>query len=418
MKNAKVLNFIKNKKRKLQKEKSCATINIKRSQLQKTNEKKVKCVIKGVFWLMKTLILTCNTGQGHNSAAAAIQEVFLQNGRVCDIADTLGFLPKGTSKIVDTCFTGIYRHVPKAFDLGYANTDVQLGKLNAADTVRTLFVPAAKKLARYVTENGYTNIICVHIFAAIVVTVGVEKYGMSVKSSFLSTDYTCYPFIEKTNVEHYFLPHADLAAEFAKNGVPLDRMHNTGIPVRSAFYVTRNKTAAREALHLPQNAKIVLMMGGSMGCGPIEELVLSIVQKTDDNTRLLVSCGTNDKLLRALEKHASEKLQPFRYSDDIPQMMAAADLFITKPGGISITEAGVAALPTLLLNMVGGCETPNYQFFTEHGFAFGAADVTDAAVQCVALLADPQQLKEQAERQRTAFGKNAAQEIYNVCTNA
>lgn len=363
---------------------------------------------------MKTLILTCNTGQGHNSSASSIKDVFASNGQHCEIVDALGFLSKQASKIVDKCFTGIYRYIPKAFDNVYTHTDAHIGNLSAADSMVTVLKPGCKRLYKYITENGYDNIICVHLFPAIMVTVIKQKYGLSAKTSLLTTDYTCYPFTEKTDMELYFLPHEDLADDYIKNGKARERLVATGIPVRRDFLEAPSRTAARSSLNLPQDAKVVFIMGGSMGCGPMEELVLQISRAVDADTRLLVSCGTNEKLLKSLKKQAADNIFAFSYADNVPEIMAAADLFVTKPGGISVTEAGVSGLPAVIIDVVGGCETPNFKFFTEHEYYFGAENTADAAKKCIELLEDPEKLAERSRLLRKVFYKNSAEEIYKA----
>lgn len=247
------------------------------------------------------------------------------------------------------------------------------------------------------------------------VTAAKDKYGLSAKSCFLPTDYTCYPFIEKTNMDMYFLPHEDLRTEFIQNGVSQNKLVTTGIPVRRGFLCEkRNKEAARRALDLPIDAQIIFLMGGSMGCGPIEELVQSLIKSRNSNIRLLVSCGTNKKLLCSLKQLNNEKIVAFRYSDNIPQIMMASDLFVTKPGGISITESAVMGLPMLLLNFIGGCETPNFNFFKEHGYAFSANSVDDAVSVCDMLLSSPERLNKCSESLYKGFYKDSAKQIYEA----
>lgn len=358
---------------------------------------------------MKILILTCNTGQGHNASAKAIQGELVRRGAVCDIADTLAFLSKKGSRVVDKCFTGIYRKTPKIFDVGYAHAgEGQTGR-QGADCLWSVMLMGAGRLHRYVEEGGYTHIVCVHIFSAVMVTAMKEKYGVTLPTSFLSTDYTCYPFVELTDVDLYFLPHGALAEDFVARGIPRERLIATGIPVRGDFLrIERDKAAAREALGLPKDAKVVFLMGGSMGCGPMEKMVKAIAKGGGEDIRLLVSCGTNRKLLRSLQRGKDSRITAFRYTENVPQIMAASDLFVTKPGGISITEAGVMGLPMLLLNVVGGCETPNYGFFTARELAAGARDVEDVASLCARLLADGEGRHRMSERLLGEFRRDSA----------
>lgn len=366
---------------------------------------------------MKTLILTCNTGQGHNSSAAAIKEVFELNGEQCDIVDAMSFFSKHVSKIICKAFTDIYRHIPKVFDKAYANTDIKIGRSNASTYLARVVSLGSGHLGRFVRENGYDHIICVHIFASLLVAKMQRKHGVYCKNSFLPTDYTAYPMVEQTNADLYFLPHADIADILVQKGLSAEKMIPTGIPVRRAFLSLSDKEHARNVLNLPLDANVIFMMCGSMGCGPMCNIAKSIIDKAPSNTKLLVSCGTNKKILHEMQKIGSDNIIAFSYSDNIPQIMSAADLFITKPGGISITEAGLMGVPMLLVDVVGGCETPNYQFFTEHKFASGADDLTDVSEKCIALLNDRVLLDEYSKRLHSEFYKDSAQQIYDAVMN-
>ena len=365
---------------------------------------------------MKALILTCNTGGGHNASATAIKEAFDRHGVVCDIADTLAFVSRLDSKIVDKCFTSLYRHLPKLWNRGYTDANTKRGR--GVRLLTAVLRSGAKRLRLEIKRNGYTHVVCVHIFAAVMVSMLKKKHGLRVATSFLSTDYTYYPFVENTDMDIYFLPHEDMASEFRSRGIAADKLFATGIPVKQAFLEEDgDAAAAKAALGLSRDAKVVLIMGGSMGCGPIEKLTEALTERCGGELRLLVACGTNGHLFRRLKRKNDKRLIPFRYSERIPLMMRAADLFVTKPGGISITEAALMGLPTVLLDMVGGCESFNYDFFVSRHLAFGAQDALDAAFICAELLTDAERLRAQSERTRAEFYRNSAEEIFEIIKN-
>lgn len=361
---------------------------------------------------MKVLILTCKTGQGHNSSAAAIKQSFDARGIECDVADNVSFMSRFGSKIMDKAFTGIYLHMPIFFDKGYGKVNFKILGTSSADMFAKTLLTFSRKLRRHIEKEGYTHIICVHLLSAVMISAMNEKKPLGVKTSFLSTDYTMLPFIETTKLDQYFMPHRDLTDLYTEMGLPLASLVDTGIPVRSQFLeYSKDKEDARRELNIPMDSKVVFIMGGSMGCGPIEELVSSVAKICGDDLRILVSCGTNDKLLHSLSKFHDERITSFRYSDNIPGIMTASDVFVTKPGGVSITEAGVMAMPTVLINAIGGCETPNFNFFTSHGFAEGAKDVADAARICSELLNSPERCEEIRSRLKADFSRHSADKI-------
>lgn len=362
---------------------------------------------------MKTLILTCNTGQGHNSSASSINDIYSANGDICEVADALSFLSKQASKIVSKCFTGIYRHIPKAFDSMYSHSETDSRhSINTMESAIKLLKLGCKRLYKYIITEEFDSIICVHLFPALMVSWLKKKYGLEVKTSLLTTDYTCYPFTAKTDMDLYFLPHEALADEFNNIVKDKSKLVATGIPIKRGFLSLPDKASARKLLGIDDNMKVIFIMGGSMGCGPMEDLVIKVAEGADQNTRILVSCGTNKALLKSLQKKNLTGTEVFSFSDNIPNIMAASDLFVTKPGGISSTEAAVSGLPTIVMNVIGACETPNYNFFTEHNYFYGAKSIDEIAELCTTLLSDPEALKERSLLLKQTFHKDSAAEIY------
>ena len=129
-------------------------------------------------------------------------------------------------------------------------------------------------------------------------------------------------------------------------------------------------------------------MTGSMGCGPIEELTQLLANSLPTEYDVTVACSSNRQLLRRMERKFEDRpnIHIRGYIGNVSAMMDSADLFLTKPGGISTTEAMVKGLPMVLVNVVGGCETPNLEFFVSHGGA-ATADTPEAiAALCKRLL--------------------------------
>ena len=360
---------------------------------------------------VKVLILTCSTGEGHNSCAAAIREAFEAQGIPCDVMDALGLVSEKLSSFICNWHTRIYRYIPKAFGSGYAYTENHRTFLSEGKWNLQYMMPGAEKLHALLWEQGYNALICTHVFGAAMATQMRNKYGRGALTCFLATDYTCSPTVEDNDADIYFIPAEDLAGEFTAAGLPAQNLAATGIPVRQDFYAPEAKAQAKAKLGLPQDMENVLLMCGSMGCGPIEELAEALSQRLPAHTLLSVVCGTNDKLLRALEKKQLENVRLFGYTRQIPLLMDSVELFLTKPGGISVTEAAVKGLPMLFINAVGGCETHNLNYFTTRGWAETAEGPEALASKCVAMLQDREALGRRAAGLRAAFPKNAAQEI-------
>jgi processive 1,2-diacylglycerol beta-glucosyltransferase len=94
----------------------------------------------------------------------------------------------------------------------------------------------------------------------------------------------------------FITPHADVEYEFIRRGVPKAKIVPMGIPINPAFARLPQKAEARRMLSLPENDKIILLMCGSMGCGPIEKIATKLTESMKDNTTLVIVCGRNEKL--------------------------------------------------------------------------------------------------------------------------
>ncbi len=366
---------------------------------------------------MKILILTCNTGMGHNSTAGSIKEKFKEHNIECDSADALAFVSRPLSRLIGNMHSKIYRHAPVLFDKGYEFAEKHPSSFGDKSLSYKYFRLGVKKLHKFIEENGYTGIICVHSFSAMMTSCLMKKFPSSLKTVFVATDYTCSPGVATSPLDLYFIPHKDLTEEFISCGVPKKKIVPAGIPVKNIFYEKTEKKLAREALSLPEGSKHILMMCGSMGCGPMASLTKSLAKALPENVYLSVVCGTNKKLKRRIDKFQSEKVQIFGYTDKVPLLMDSADLYVTKAGGISVTEAAAKQLPMVFIDAISGCETHNRIFFANHSMAFLTDKHTDLPKFILERLSDEPALLKQKENMKANFNSSSAEIICNYFIN-
>ena len=114
---------------------------------------------------MKVLILSCNTGGGHNSAAAAISEYFEKMGSRCDIVNALDFLPKARAELISRGHVLAYKYAPKLYGAGY-----RIGERIPQSHLYEQNAKGADELCRKLFSGSYDVVISVHIFAAMMMT--------------------------------------------------------------------------------------------------------------------------------------------------------------------------------------------------------------------------------------------------------
>ncbi len=364
---------------------------------------------------MRLLLLTCNTGEGHNSATGAIEEIAELHGAVCERADALAFLSKTVSRLICAIFTRLYRSMAGLWQKSYAKYEEELANDSESRSLAARLIgTGAIRLRRYLRENDFDGVLCTHAFAAIMLSRALEKEPLDIPCALLFTDYTIYPFSPEQELANCCIAHEDLIDLFTSCGIARERLRVTGIPVRRVFRNPVPREIARKSLGVPEDATNVVLMCGSMGCGPMEELARALADTLPENGLLTVCCGTNKKLLSTLERANLKNVRPLGFTRDVPLWMSSADLFVTKPGGLSVTEAANHGTPLLLMNIVGGCETPNFRLFLEKGFAEGVEDAKDAPALCRDLLADSERREAMVRRQKVAFAEDAALKIWRI----
>ncbi len=365
---------------------------------------------------MRVLILSCNTGEGHNSCAEALREYFTAQGAVCIVEDALRFLSDGMSDFISHWHTRIYRHMPDLFRTGYRFVEVHPSLLQEGSVVYRALTGGAGRLYRFLAEGGYDTVICVHVFAAFMIEVLLQENPGAWKTAFLATDYTCSPSGSRHDLDWYFIPDSSLTEEFIRGGVQAEKLAATGIPVRMGFQIRGDREKAKETLGLSPDCCHLMMMCGSMGCGPIQKIVDHLCAKISADTVVSVICGTNNRLRESLERRFAGKpqIRVYGYVNQVPLFMDSADLYLTKPGGISVTEAAAKALPMAFVDAVAGCETYNMRYFIERGGAVTADCPEKLADACVRLLSDRQQLQMMSDRLDALQIGSASRRIYQI----
>ena len=119
---------------------------------------------------MRTLILSCNTGAGHNSCAKALQETFTAHGEVCDIIDALQFISERASQFISNWHTRIYLYAPKLFKAGYQGAENHDSLFREGTGIYKFLTCGADRMYDYIVEGEYDNIICTHVFPALAIT--------------------------------------------------------------------------------------------------------------------------------------------------------------------------------------------------------------------------------------------------------
>lgn len=353
--------------------------------------------------MKKVLLLSCSTGQGHNSCALAVREYLEGKNIVCEMKDALIFL---SWKIADFMSWGhcfMYRHLPGLFRWGYRYSEKHPAVFKENSGIYKMLTSGAERMHQFIVREKFDAVICTHPFAAMILTRILKNHSLEARTAFIATDYTCYPGMEFCNLQYYFVPSRCLAKEFEGNGVSGGHTIAAGIPVRQKMYDRTDKADAKRLLGIGARNRHLLVMCGSMGCGPIAKVVRYISKDLTENMEVSVICGTNRRLQERLgwKYKGNDNIHIIGYTNQMSLYMDSADLCLTKPGGISVTEATVKKLPMLFVNAVAGCEQYNMDFFVKMGAAVTAPSTRELAKESIRILESDGRRQEMAD----ALGK-------------
>jgi processive 1,2-diacylglycerol beta-glucosyltransferase len=227
------------------------------------------------------------------------------------------------------------------------------------------------------------------------------------------TDWAPHSYWISEGVDHYVVPAEDTKERFVKKGVPRDKIHALGIPIRYKFAEKLDKRKVKEDLGLDPFVPTVLFMGGGQGMGPMKEAVKSLMA-LPTSLQFIVVAGANRRLFKWLErtaKRSTKKIIYYDYANNIDDLMEASTLIVTKPGGMTTSECLAKGLPMVIVNPLPGQEARNTDFLIEKGIAVHVHDIHDLAEEVAILLKSPDRLRTMSKAAQEYSKPHAADEI-------
>ena len=329
---------------------------------------------------MKVLLLSCSTGEGHNHCAKAVRQQLDRRGVETDFFDMLHLFGSPGPIRIDQLLNVISTKAPNLFGLMY-RTGEKVSALGVTSPVYLINTNYGRKLCELINGQGYDAVVCSHLFPMETLTFIRKHWQLNARCYGVLSDYTCIPFLAETEMDAWFLPHERVRAECELAGIPPEGLVVTGMPVADAFRLELSRAAARAALGLPPDAKIYLIMTGGIGCGDALGLCEKLLKLPDDETLLCVLAGRSQELLDALNARyqGDPRVCALPFTDQVSCYMRAADVLLSKAGGISSAEAAVVNVPLVHTMMIPGVETRNARFFSELGMSLTAANFDEAA---------------------------------------
>lgn len=326
---------------------------------------------------MRVLILSVTAGYGHHATAKAIGDMLTSKGAEVHTLDVYAYISNLIKNTIDKGYLFSSKHMQTLYRLVY-----QLAENNGASyfssapsIINIINALGASKFAKVLAGYAPDTIICTHIFAAQMVDELKKRKKLDdITTIGIVTDYTLHPYWEDVPRVQYIVTASELLTfRCVKRGIPERRILPLGIPVHPKFNQTLSRADAAAQLDINPNMRTLLLMGGSMGYADHVK-ILEKLTSIGIPLQLLVVCGNNKKMQSRVEQFASRYegdcvVKPYGFVNNVEVMMSASDCIVSKPGGLTVSEALAKNLPMLLVDPIPGHEERNVEFLVNNGMA-------------------------------------------------
>lgn len=278
-------------------------------------------------------------------------------------------------KIVNRAYIEVIKKKPELWGQMYDNPEVMKKTKKTREALHKFNMQKIKKL---LDEYNPDAIFCTQAFPCGMVADYKKACRKKIPLIGVLTDHAPHSYWLFDEVDYYIVPFKETGDVLIKKGVSLEKIKVYGIPVDPKFARKKNSAEIKSKLHLDNDKHTVLIMGGSQGLGSIEEVTLLLLNSEKRKYQVVVITGSNKKLytrlLRMKNKNKWKDVYVLSYVENIDEFMAAADLVISKPGGMTIAETLAKALPMLIVDPIPGQERLNTDFLVKKGVAIEIKD--------------------------------------------
>ena len=367
----------------------------------------------------RILILSASVGSGHVKAADALARAFRARPDVEEVLvdDSLDHTNVLHKQLYSSLYKRLSAMLPEFLGWWYESSDDPW----VSDKGRVVLdLTQALPLINLVRDFKPDSIICTHFMPAGVLSYLIGAGRLDAELGIVVTDYHFHAFWITRAFHWYFVAQEEDKIHMEGLGLPGDRIHVTGIPVDPAFTrpVDRRQVLVRYGLDPAKPT--LLIAGGALGLSPAMAVARRLLQLDRDFQAIFV-CGKNDDLKHDIEDlvtTATDRFKVLGYTTEMPELMGAATLLLSKPGGLTTAEALARGLPMVVLDPIGGQEERNADVLLEAGAAVKCTEVTVLNHKLQRLLDDPARIAAMSENARALGRPHASSEIASIVLNA
>jgi len=363
----------------------------------------------------KIVIITLSVGSGHVRAAEVIHRALSDGADTVEvrIIDAVGLGRSWFRWLYVAPYWWMLRHSPGLWRWLFEHRQRRRHRSTAP---QWLFRRGCAEALRQLKAFAPHLVIATEIGAAEIAALGRREGWFNAPVLAVQTDFHTEPPWVQREIDMYCVASDEAKAQLIGWGVSPNRVVLSGIPIDPAFALAFDKPELYRALGLDSRRPVVLVMGGGMGPAPLDGIVRSL-ELCGLPLQVLAVTGHDEPMRSRLESMRGRialDLHIFGWTETIPELMTAADVLITKPGGMTVAEALATGLPMILTHPIPGPEERHVRYLEQNGVSILARSLGDIPQLTGRLLAEPEKLREMARRGHDMARPDAAHAIAQV----
>jgi len=357
---------------------------------------------------------------GHHAAAKAIEKAFNQLYPSTEVLvlDFMEYVNPVIAELLHKTYFNVIKRSPETWRYLYDNPAVFKKTKKFRDLIIRLNLTRIRKL---ITSYKPNAIICTQAIPCSSLSYYKKTKKLSIPIIGVVTDFTTHSYWLHDEVDFYIVPSEREKWRLMSKGIGENRIKVFGIPTDPKFKIKHDKALLEQKHDLAPHLPKILLMGGSQGLGAIKNIINRL---SDINVplQLLVVTGINKSLAKKLINGKEKGKYPasmkvFSHIDYIDELLEASDIVITKPGGLTISEAFIKQKPMILINPIPGQESQNCEYLLGEKAAV-KADTEEELINILEeLLKNPAELKEISFQAQRLKKPDASEDIANFVMN-
>ncbi|PIQ87584.1 MAG: hypothetical protein COV73_03270 [Candidatus Omnitrophica bacterium CG11_big_fil_rev_8_21_14_0_20_43_6] len=361
---------------------------------------------------MKVLIIHASAGAGHRRAAEAIYSYLKENRPDLELV-LLDALDK-TNALFKFDYTKGYsflvRYATTLWYWAFWATDSKFLRPISRWLARMINCINSQRLINFFRQENPELIISTHFLPSELAATLKKKNKITSKLITVITDYGVHPFWVCLGTDLYVVASDFTRKQLVVEGVEDEKIRVLGLPFDPKFIRHFDRRVIGYKLGIDHKKFTVLLMTGSFGLGPLEDIVDALHKEC----QLLVVCAGNKKLYNRLVKRNLENVKPFGFISNTEELMAVSQVIITKPGGATITEVLIMELPVAFISAIPGQETANVQALAEYGIGVSPKNIEELKNYVLDLKNNPQKIIALRQKIREIQKPMASEELASV----